>query len=204
MSTTWCRATTSPVVTSIRAATGAVRSGSTPIGSSGAGCCSTASAELAGHVAESMLALVRRSGFREYFDPVHRGRVWVRQLLVDGGADRRPHRAPTRGSSVSRVTSAQAASTEDLCACNSSSSSSAPASRANTSPSPFPPHRPTSARSAAAGSTSRLCATCGHTGCCDSQAGHARIHANATGHPVIYANPRGGGFVWCYPHNRYL
>ena len=25
--------------------------------------------ELAGHVASSMLALVRRSGFREYFDP---------------------------------------------------------------------------------------------------------------------------------------
>jgi uncharacterized UBP type Zn finger protein len=50
----------------------------------------------------------------------------------------------------------------------------------------------------------RLCATCGHVGCCDSQAGHARTHADQTGHPVIYANPEGGGFVWCYPHNRYL
>ncbi len=50
----------------------------------------------------------------------------------------------------------------------------------------------------------RLCATCGHVGCCDSQAGHARTHANETGHPVIYANPQGGGFIWCFPHNRYL
>lgn len=50
----------------------------------------------------------------------------------------------------------------------------------------------------------RVCQTCGHVGCCDSTPHrHARRHAEETGHPII--KPLGaGGWLWCYPDNRYL
>jgi hypothetical protein len=88
-STTWCRPTTCARPGSTRAATGAGRCGSTPTGCCGWGLRRHGVHDLAAELRSSMLGLVRRSGFREYFHPFGgqgfgaSGFAWSAALVID-------------------------------------------------------------------------------------------------------------------------